>query len=95
MIKSLRFNKFFRLKGSKENKESTATIKYVFRKLLWPRKWLLLLGLVLILFNRLAGLVLPGSSKFLIDNVIQKGDTSLLSLLLLALDFRQKIIEKL
>jgi len=39
-------------------------------KLMRPRRWLLALGFVLMLINRVAGLVLPYSSKFLIDTVI-------------------------
>src|SRR3954471_21560311 len=37
-----------------------------------PRKWLMLLGLVLMAINRIAGLVLPWSTKSLIDDVINK-----------------------
>lgn len=44
----------------------------------------MLLGLFLIIINRLSGLVLPGASKFLIDDVIANSDTELLKLLLLA-----------
>jgi len=40
--------------------------------LMRPRKWLLVLGFVLMLVNRVAGLVLPYSTKFLIDFVITK-----------------------
>jgi ABC-type multidrug transport system fused ATPase/permease subunit len=40
------------------------------RELLGPRKFLFLGGLVLIFLNRGAGLVLPGSTKFLIDDVV-------------------------
>jgi len=43
----------------------------------------LLLGLLLIIINRLSGLVLPGSSKILIDEVIAKNDIQLLKLLLI------------
>jgi len=35
-----------------------------------PRRWLLILGLILLLINRASGLVLPLSTKFLIDNVM-------------------------
>ena len=35
-----------------------------------PRRWLLLFGLILLLINRASGLVLPLSTKFLIDNVM-------------------------
>lgn len=40
------------------------------REIIWQRRGRLALGLVLIFVNRLAGLVLPASSKFLIDEVI-------------------------
>ncbi|HTR96335.1 MAG TPA: ABC transporter ATP-binding protein [Candidatus Acidoferrales bacterium] len=38
--------------------------------LLRPRRWMLALGMVLMAINRVCGLVLPGSSKFLIDDVL-------------------------
>ncbi|MGA9979465.1 MAG: ABC transporter ATP-binding protein [Candidatus Sulfotelmatobacter sp.] len=41
-------------------------------KLMRPRRWLLALGLVLMAINRVAALVLPYSTKFLIDTVINK-----------------------
>ena len=63
-------------------KPSLTTVRYAFRKIIWPRRKLLLLGLALILLNRLAGLALPAASKFLVDDVIGKGDTELLRLLL-------------
>ncbi len=42
------------------------------------RKGRLLLGLLLMTFNRLAGLVLPGTTKYLLDDVIGKGNRALL-----------------
>jgi ABC-type multidrug transport system fused ATPase/permease subunit len=41
-------------------------------ELIRPRRWLLALGFVLMLINRVSGLVLPYSTKFLIDTVISK-----------------------
>jgi ABC-type multidrug transport system fused ATPase/permease subunit len=41
-------------------------------KLMRPRRWLLGLGFVLMVINRVAALVLPYSTKFLIDTVINK-----------------------
>jgi ABC-type multidrug transport system fused ATPase/permease subunit len=41
-------------------------------KLMRPRRGVLLLGFVLMVINRLAGFVLPYSSKFLIDDVVGK-----------------------
>jgi ABC-type multidrug transport system fused ATPase/permease subunit len=48
------------------------------RDLIWPRRRLFLLGLVLVFINRAAGLVLPGSTKFLIDDVVTKQRQELL-----------------
>ena len=67
----------------KSSKPSLTTARYAFRTIIWPRRRLVLLGLLLIVLNRLAGLVLPGSSKYLIDNAISEGDLSLLRLILL------------
>ncbi len=39
-------------------------------KLVRPRRWLLLFGFLLMILNRVAGLVLPFSTKFLIDRVL-------------------------
>ena len=71
------------MKKTKSTKPSLTTVRYAFRTIVWPRRRLVLLGLVLIVLNRLAGLVLPGSSKYLIDNAISQGDLSLLRLILL------------
>src|SRR5213592_3117250 len=48
------------------------------RDLVWPRRNLFAVGLVLVFINRAAGLVLPGSTKFLIDDVVQKRRQELL-----------------
>jgi ABC-type multidrug transport system fused ATPase/permease subunit len=55
-------------------------------KTLWPEVWalmkprrnLLLVGAVLMVVNRVCGLALPISSKYLIDNVMRKGQINLL-----------------
>ncbi len=47
-------------------------------KLMRPRRGLLALGFILMVINRLAGFVLPYSSKFLIDDVVGKHHTALL-----------------
>jgi subfamily B ATP-binding cassette protein MsbA len=57
-----------------KTKVSGASLRSAFREIIWPRKKLIGIGLVLILFNRLAGLVLPASTKYLIDTVIAQGD---------------------
>src|SRR6185503_6934808 len=54
------------------------------RELIWIHRYRLALGMVLMIINRLAGLVLPASSKFLIDDVIIKHRSELLVPLALA-----------
>jgi subfamily B ATP-binding cassette protein MsbA len=54
----------------------------VFREIIWPRRKLVLAGLALILVNRLSGLVLPASTKYLVDDVIREGRSELLWTLL-------------
>ncbi len=63
--------------------EKKASFRKVFKTIIWPRRKLLFLGLFLIIINRLSGLVLPGASKYLIDEVIAKGDIQFMKLLLL------------
>ena len=42
------------------------------RELIWAHRKRLALGLTLMLINRLAGLVLPATSKYLIDEVVTR-----------------------
>ncbi|GJM45239.1 MAG: ABC transporter ATP-binding protein [Gemmatimonadota bacterium] len=71
--------------GSKKKKSvSLSSVRHAFLTIVWPRRNLVALGLVLVGVNRLAGLVLPGSTKFLIDNVVAQQDTALLRNLLFA-----------
>ena len=68
--------------NSAKQSVSLASVRRAFRTIVWPRRRLVLVGLFLIGINRLAGLVLPGSTKYLIDNVIAQRDTGMLKLLL-------------
>src|SRR4051794_2335205 len=52
--------------------------------LIRPRRTLLALGFLLMVVNRISGLVLPYSTRYLIDNVIIKHQSSLLKPLVLA-----------
>jgi subfamily B ATP-binding cassette protein MsbA len=54
------------------------------RGIVWARRWRLLLGLALIGVSRLAGLVLPASSKYIIDDVLGEGRAELLMPIALA-----------
>ena len=68
----------------KKPKVSLRTVRHAFLTIIWPRRRLLLFGLLLIIVNRLCGLVLPGSTKYLIDGVIPHRDQHLLGLILAA-----------
>lgn len=68
--------------GTTEKKKPRITFAHVFKTIVWPRRKLLLVGLLLIVISRLAGLVLPGASKYLIDNVVAQGDLAMLKILL-------------
>ena len=48
------------------------------RDIIWARRSRLVLGSVLMIVNRLAGMVMPGSSKWLIDEVVGNQRTDLL-----------------
>jgi ABC-type multidrug transport system fused ATPase/permease subunit len=66
---------------NKDNKEQKKSITPAAawrdaRELVWAHRYRLALGMLLMIVNRLMGLVLPASSKYLIDDVIlkQQGD---------------------
>jgi len=69
--------------GNPKKQLSLSSVRRAFWTIVWPRRRLVLVGLLLVGVNRLAGLVLPGSTKYLIDNVIAKHDTDMLKVLLL------------
>jgi len=63
--------------------KSKITIAHVFKTIIWPRKNLLFVGLLLIVISRLSSLVLPYASKSLVDDVITNGDLRKLKLLVI------------
>jgi ABC-type multidrug transport system fused ATPase/permease subunit len=64
--------------------ERRVTMAQVFKTIIWPRRKHLFLGLFLIIISRLSGLVLPGASKYLIDDVIPSNDLNMLKWLIFA-----------
>jgi subfamily B ATP-binding cassette protein MsbA len=64
--------------------ERKVTMGQVFKTIIWPRRKHLFLGLFLIVISRLASLVLPGASKYLVDDVIPSNDLNLLKWLIIA-----------
>ena len=69
------------LKESASPKDKTkqkVTMAQAFKTIIWPRRKLVLLGLLLIVIRSLAGLVLPWQSKVLLDDVVPRKDISML-----------------
>lgn len=70
--------------SSKNNKKKPkVSIGKAFKTIIWPRKKLVLIGLVLIVISRLAGLIAPLKIKSLLDDVIPNKDYNQLYNLLL------------
>ena len=65
-------------------KKSKISIAHVFKTIVWPRRGIISVGLILIVISRLSGLVLPGASKYLMDDVIANRDLEMLKILLTA-----------
>ncbi len=70
--------------SKKSKSKPKINILHVFKTIVWPRRRVIGLGLVLIIISRLAGLILPGASKYLMDDVIVGKDFEMLKLLLAA-----------
>ncbi len=71
-------------KTSKKPKVNTARAWAETRALMWTHRRSLSIGFALMLVNRLSGLVLPASSKYLIDDILSKQKVELLLPLALA-----------
>ena len=56
------------------NKKNNVTMASAFKTIIWPRRNLVFIGLLLIVIGRLAGFVLPLKSKELLDNIIPNKD---------------------
>ena len=55
-------------------KKNKVTVIQAFKDFIWPRKGIVLVGLILIVVSRLASLVLPLKSKELLDEIIPNQD---------------------
>lgn len=59
------------------------TLAYVFKTIIWPRKNLLFLGLILIVISRIAGLVPPAATKPFVDDVLVNNNLRMLPQILI------------
>jgi subfamily B ATP-binding cassette protein MsbA len=67
--------------GASASKKITSGALEEARGLVWTHRYRLALGLVLMVINRLSGLVLPTTTKYLMDDVFTKGRWDILPLL--------------
>jgi len=61
---------------NKNKTKPKVTLKQAFKTIIWPRRNLVFIGLILIIIKSLSGLILPWQSKVLLDDVVPSGDTS-------------------
>jgi ABC-type multidrug transport system fused ATPase/permease subunit len=66
----------------KSKSKSKVTLGQVFKTIIWPRRKIVFIGLIMIIISRLASLVLPGASKYLLDDVVANKDMGMLYTLL-------------
>jgi len=59
---------------NKQPKKEKVTIISAFKTIIWPRRKLVFIGLILIVINRLSSLILPWKSKALIDEIVPNKD---------------------
>ncbi|OUR91932.1 ABC transporter permease [Flavobacteriales bacterium 34_180_T64] len=77
------------LKETAEHKDKSkpkVTMKQAFKTIIWPRRNLVFIGLILIVLRSLSGLVLPWQSKVLLDDVVPNKDyTQLYNLIVIVI----------
>jgi subfamily B ATP-binding cassette protein MsbA len=59
---------------TKDKSKPKVTMAQAFKTIIWPRRNLLFIGLILIVIRSLSGLVLPWQSKVLLDDVVPNKD---------------------
>lgn len=69
--------------ANKEKRKPKVTMAKAFKTIIWPKRKLVFIGLILIVLSRLSSLVLPWKSKALLDDVIPNKDYDQLYSLLL------------
>ena len=75
--------------STKEKKKGKVSIGKAFKTIIWPRRNLVFIGLILIVIRSLSGLILPWQSKILLDEVVPDKDVdklySLIGIVLVAI----------
>ncbi len=75
--------------SSKNKKKPKVSMGKAFKTIIWPRRNLVFIGLILIVIKSLSGLILPWQSKILLDDVVPNKDFdklySLLGIVIIAI----------
>lgn len=71
------------MKGDQKKKEKKASLRNAFKEFIWPRKKILLVGLILILISKAASFIAPLQLKVLVDQIIPNEDYAALTNLLI------------
>lgn len=72
----------YKTSENKNKNKPKVTMAQAFKTIIWPRRKLVFIGLILIVIKSLSGLILPWQSKVLLDEVVPSGDTSKLWVLI-------------
>ena len=68
--------------SKKDKKKGKVSIGKAFKTIIWPRRNLVFIGLILIVIRSLSGLILPWQSKVLLDEVVPNKDFEQLKVLI-------------
>jgi len=69
---------------AQQTQGTKTTLATAFKTIIWPRRKYIFIGLILIIISRAASLVLPHSSKILVDEIVPNGDLEMLKWLIAA-----------
>ncbi|WP_370087236.1 ABC transporter ATP-binding protein [Ekhidna sp.] len=67
------------------SKNKNVTFAWAVRNIIWPRRKTILIGLLLIIISRPAGLVLPAATKYLLDDAVPNKDFAMLKLIVIVI----------
>ncbi len=67
------------------SKNKNVTFGWAVKNIIWPRRKTILIGLLLIIISRPAGLVLPAATKYLLDDAVPNKDFELLQLIVIVI----------
>ncbi len=80
------------MSNSSKKKITGASLRNAFEEIIWPRKGLIGIGLVLIVINRLSGLVMPAISEHLVNGALDTTGAEMLELAGRTLDLRAMLV---